>query len=56
MTPYQQHEKLHHKMSRSSPNGLDIIEECEECPARFLHTRTVDYPITLRGTDEAKQP
>jgi hypothetical protein len=49
MTPYQNHEMLGHNMTRSSPNGVDIIEECStpNCGARFLHNPAVGHPITL---------
>ncbi len=49
MTPYRNHERLGHNMTRYSPNGVDIIEECSEpgCGARFLHNPAIDHPITL---------
>lgn len=47
MTPYQTHATLGHLMSRHSPDGFDIIEECDECGQRWLHNPTYDMPITL---------
>ena len=47
-TPYENHVELEHgPMTRHSPNGIDIIEECDECGARFMHTPSLDYPITM---------
>jgi hypothetical protein len=46
-TPYQRHAALGHHMSRYSPNGIDIIEECDDCPLRFIHSPCVGYPITM---------
>jgi len=46
-TPYQQHEVLNHKMTRYSPNSVDIIEECSDCGMRFLHNPCIGYPVTL---------
>lgn len=36
MTPYQTHETLGHAVTRYSPNGIDVIEECSVCGARYL--------------------
>lgn len=47
MTPYRLHEMKEHKITRYSPNGVDIIEECEECKARFLHNPCIGFPVTL---------
>lgn len=47
LTPYQRHEQLGHEMTRYSPNGVDIIEECTECGARWLHNPCIGYPVTL---------
>jgi hypothetical protein len=47
MTPYENHKTLAHKMTRYSPNGIDIVEECEECEARFIHNPSIGYPVTL---------
>ena len=47
-TPYEKHKKLGHKMGRYSPNGITIIEECEDCGARFLHNPCDKYPVTMR--------
>jgi len=47
MTPYQKHAQLDHKTSRYSPNGIDIIEECDECHMRFLHNPAIGYPVTI---------
>jgi hypothetical protein len=46
-TPYEEHAELNHHMTRYSPNGIDIIEECSECGARFLHNPSIGYPISL---------
>ena len=51
MTPYKQHEALGHKTTTHSPNSVDIIEECPECGARFLHSPCTGYPITLDHMD-----
>jgi hypothetical protein len=47
-TPYENHAALDHSFSRYSPNGFDLIEECDDCPMRFLRSPTCIYPITLR--------
>lgn len=46
-TPYEEHKRLEHKMSRYSPDGFVIIEECDECGLRWLHNPLVGYPVTL---------
>ena len=47
-TPYERHAKLGHgDMSRYSPNGVDIVEECQVCNERWLHNPCFGYPITL---------
>lgn len=46
-TPYQNHQALQHRTTRYSPDGFQIIEECSECLARFLHDPCIGYPITL---------
>lgn len=46
-TPYEAHQKTGHHMTRHSPNGLDIIEECSVCGMRWLHHPGNDWPITL---------
>ena len=46
-TPYHLHARMRHRMTRYSPNGVDIIEECADCGARFLHNPCIDYPVTL---------
>ncbi len=54
MTPYERHEQTGHETTRSSPNGVDIIEECTDptCRARFLHSPSRDYPTTMRPAPE----
>lgn len=48
MTPYEVHSTLNHHMSRNSPNGVDLIEECDDCGQRWLvDGPSVTYPITL---------
>ena len=47
MTPYELHESMGHRMTRYSPNGVDIIEECQDCGLRFLHNPSIGYPVTL---------
>lgn len=47
MTPYQVHQTLNHHMSRHSPNGYDIIEECDDCGQRWQHNPSIGYPVTL---------
>tara|TARA_Y100000310_G_scaffold345758_1_gene469365 strand:- start:4058 stop:4258 length:201 start_codon:yes stop_codon:yes gene_type:complete len=51
-TPYEKHSKLKHKVSSHSPNGYDIIIECEECPQRFLIHPGDKYPISMKVTPE----
>ena len=46
-TPYTQHAKFGHHMSRYSPNGYDIIEECDVCGMRWLHHPGDKYPVTM---------
>ena len=46
-TPYERHAQRGHKMTRHSPNGIDIVEECPECGARFLIKPNDKYPISL---------
>jgi hypothetical protein len=46
-TPYENHTDLNHHLTRYSPNGVDIIEECDDCPARFLHNPSIGYPVSL---------
>lgn len=36
-TPFEYHKGLNHKTTKHSPNGIDQIEECITCKARFLH-------------------
>ncbi len=48
MTPYQTHAALDHgPMGQHSPNGLDIIEECDTCGGRWLLTPGYPWPVTL---------
>ena len=46
MTPYKKHHKLEHSISRHSPNGVDIIEECKECSYKAL-LQPNHMPITM---------
>lgn len=46
-TPYMLHQERGHRMTRHSPDGYQIIEECSDCLARFLHDPGIGYPITL---------
>ena len=46
-TPYQKHQLLGHHMTRYSPDGFSIIEECADCPARFQHDPVIGYPLTM---------
>lgn len=48
MTPYQRHAQEGHIMTRYSPNGVQIIEECPNCGQRFLHDPCIGYPVTMR--------
>lgn len=48
MTPYQQHQKLGHATTWHSPDGVDKIEECNECGARYMHAAGDPWPISLR--------
>lgn len=36
ITPYARHDALGHTLTRYSPDGISIIEECSQCGARFL--------------------
>ena len=46
-TPYEQHAQAGHApMARHSPNGVDIVEECD-CGMRWLHNPAIGYPVTL---------
>lgn len=47
MTPYQVHQTLDHHMSRHSPDGYEIIEECDDCGQRWQHNPSIGYPVTL---------
>ena len=48
-TPYERHAAQGHgPMGRYSPNGLDIIEECDHCGARFMHRGIIGDTVTLR--------
>lgn len=47
MTPYQRHATFGHTMTRYSPDGYQIIEECADCMARFLHDPVIGYPVTM---------
>lgn len=55
MTPYRLHDALNHHMTRYSPNSVDIIEECTDCGARFLHNPDSEYPITLDSMPMAER-
>ncbi len=46
-TPFLRHEDLRHKVTAHSPNGVDRIEECDECPARFLWNPAIGYWVSL---------
>lgn len=46
-TPYERHAELDHHMTRHSPNGVDIIEECSDCGMRWLHNPAIGYPVTM---------
>ena len=42
------HKLMNHKVTYSSPNGFDTLEECSECGCRFLHLGLSDgYIRTL---------
>ena len=47
MTPYQQHHTVNHHSTFYSPNGIDVIEECADCGARWLHHFAYSFPLTL---------
>lgn len=47
MTPYQRHQTLKHTTSFYSPDGIQKIEECQECLGRWVHDPCIGYPITL---------
>jgi hypothetical protein len=47
-TPYETHASHKHHVTTHSPNGIDLIEECTECPARFLvHHTEPEFPRQL---------
>lgn len=47
-TPYQRHVGLEHRnVSRYSPNGFDVIDECADCQLCFLHSPFQEYPHTI---------
>lgn len=46
-TPYEKHKETGHHTTRYSPNGIDIIEECEECGMRWLHHPGDKWPVTM---------
>jgi hypothetical protein len=47
LSPFAQHQRLNHHMSQHSPNGYDIIKECDECPMRFMLHPGDKYWITM---------
>ena len=47
MTPYEQHALLEHALTKYSPNGVDLIEQCTVCAAQWLWLSTLDYPLPL---------
>ncbi len=55
-TPYAEHavRPCAPTMTRYSPNGIDIIEECD-CGARFLHNPCIGVPITLDNANKKGQ-
>ena len=46
-TPYEIHATLNHETSRYSPDGLETIEECDDCGQRWQHNPVIGYPVTL---------
>jgi hypothetical protein len=54
-TPYNRHAALGHQMTRYSPNGVEIIEECVDCPSRWLHNPSIGYPVTMRPNIPARK-
>jgi len=56
MTPYEKHQELKHKMTRYSPDGFVIIEECATCGMRFLHHPFIEFPITLQPLTLKEEP
>lgn len=46
-TPYQNHAALNHRTTEYSPDGINRIEECAECGARFMHSINDKCPRTL---------
>jgi ribosomal protein L32 len=47
MTPYKLHAEQKHRVTLYSPNGIDRVEECQDCGARFLHNPAIGYPLRL---------
>jgi hypothetical protein len=48
MTPYEKHGQAGHRTTRYSPNGIDVVEECLDCSARWLHNPCIGYPVAMR--------
>ena len=46
-TPYENHTELKHKTSFISHDGINKVEECTECLARFLWYHDSGSPTTL---------
>ena len=49
-TPYTTHAQLAHDVTRYSPDGIDHVEECTTCGARFLLQGNLP-PVSLRPLD-----
>ena len=46
-TPYEYHQELKHRTTFVSHNGIDKVEECTQCPAKFLFHHADSYATTL---------
>jgi hypothetical protein len=54
LTPYEKHKLLGHKTTWYSPDSYQKIEECSECPMRFLHDPGIGYPTMLSPLKQTK--
>jgi len=49
-TPFEKCKELKHKRTRFSPNGIEIIEECETCDRKWIMPTVFnpnEKPITI---------
>lgn len=53
---YAEHLLKQHKVQQTRPNAHDIIEECTECPQRFLIDPRRREPLELSPKETPKKP